>query len=188
VPGRFLFKLGRMKAKQQWLYIAMALLTLLGFAMFLLSSGKIQLNLGWHLPWWCCFVFFLGAGVCSFYAVKLGDKAEKQRALMHMAGRESLDHAQFGKQFFPGERAEIAAQLREIVAHHIPVDLSQMHPNDRFVQDLRMDALDSLSTVECVIEIEEKFEIKIPDSAAEKLLTFKDVVDYVSEAVKSKAV
>ncbi len=166
----------------------MVLLALLGFAMLLFSSGKIQLNLGWHLPWWFSIVFFLGAGACSFYAVKFSDEAEKQRALMHMTGRPPLDHAQFGKEFFSGEQAEIAAKLREIVAHHIPVDLSQMHPNDRFVQDLRMDALDSMSTVECVIEIEEKFGIKIPDSAAEKLLTFKDVVDYVSEAVKTKAV
>ena len=29
-----------------------------------------------------------------------------------------------------------------------------MQPNDRFVEDLRMDALDSMSTVEYVIEIE----------------------------------
>jgi len=63
-----------------------------------------------------------------------------------------------------------------------------MQPNDRFVEDLRMDELDSMSTVEYVIEIEKEFGIEIPDSAAEKMLTFKSVVDYVSEAVKAKAV
>ncbi len=63
-----------------------------------------------------------------------------------------------------------------------------MQPNDRFVEDLRMDELDSMSTVEYVIEIEKEFGIKIPDSAAEKMFTFKSVVDYVAEAVKTKAV
>ncbi len=61
-----------------------------------------------------------------------------------------------------------------------------MNPSDRFIQDLRMDDLDSMSTVEFVIEIEKEFEIKIPDSAAEKMLTFQSVVDYVADAVKSK--
>ncbi len=49
-----------------------------------------------------------------------------------------------------------------------------------------MDDFDSMSTVEFVIEIEKEFGIKIPDSAAEKMITFQSVVDYVSEAVKSK--
>jgi acyl carrier protein len=62
-----------------------------------------------------------------------------------------------------------------------------MAPTDRFIQDLRMDDLDSMSTVEYVIEIEKEFGIKIPDSAAEKMITFQSIVDYVAEAVKSKA-
>ncbi len=103
-----------------------------------------------------------------------------------MAGRPTLSEKEFGRQFFPNDRAEIAAKLREILSRYIPIDLSQMQPNDRFVEDLRMDALDSMSTVEYVIEIEKEFGIKIPDSAAEKMATFQSVVDYVAEAVKAK--
>lgn len=105
----------------------------------------------------------------------------------HMAGRQALNKEEFGKEFFPNDRDEIAAKLREILSRHICVDLSQMQPNDRFVEDLRMDALDSMSTVEYVIEIEKEFGIEIPDSVAEKMTTFQSVVDYVAEAVKSKA-
>ncbi len=63
-----------------------------------------------------------------------------------------------------------------------------MQPSDRFIEDLRMDDLDSMSTVEFVIEIENEFAIKIPDAAAEKMLTFQSVVDYVAEAVKANAI
>lgn len=167
--------------------MAQVVLTLLGVAFFLLSSGKIFTNLGWPFPWWFSILFFVAAGVCGFYALKLSDEAEKQRALDHMAGRPIFNDEEFGKHFFPNDRAEVAAKLRKIVSHHIPIDLSQLQPPDRFVEDLRMDALDSMSTVECVIEIEQEFGIKIPDSAAEKMLTFQSVVDYVAGAVKTKS-
>jgi acyl carrier protein len=176
------------KAKRKWLLnLAQIVLVLLGLAMLLLSFGKIPANLGWQFPWWFSIVFFLAAGVCGFFAIKLNDEAEKQRALTHMACRAALSEDEFSKQFFPSGRAEIAAKLRKILSRHIPIDLSKMQPNDRFVEDLRMDALDSMSTVEYVIEIEKEFEIKIPDSAAEKMLTFQSVVDYVAEAVKTKS-
>jgi acyl carrier protein len=175
-----------MKKRQQLLNLAQIVLVLLGCAFFLLSSGKIPANLGWPFPWYFGLIFFAAAVVCGFYALKLSDEAEKRRALDYMACRTALNEKQFSKQFFPNDHAEIAAKLRKILSRHIPIDLSQMQPNDRFVEDLRMDALDSMSTVEYVIEIEKEFGIKIPDSAAEKMLTFQSVVDYVVEAVKSK--
>ncbi|MCX6895631.1 MAG: acyl carrier protein [Verrucomicrobia bacterium] len=176
-----------MKRRQQQLNIAQIVLLLIGCAMFLLSSGKIPASLGWPFPWYFSVVFFFGALACGFYASKSIDEAERQRARAHMAGRPALSDSEFGKQHFPPDRSEVAAKLRQILRHHISVDLSQMHPDDRFIEDLRMDALDSLSTVEYVIEIEEKFSIKIPNEAAEKMATFQSVVDYVAEAVKTKA-
>jgi acyl carrier protein len=176
-----------MKKRQQLLNIAQMVLALLGCVSFLLSSGKISVNLGWPFPWCFSLIFFAAALVCGFFAVKLSDESEKRRALNHMAGRQALNKEEFGKEFFPNDRDEIAAKLREILSRHICVDLSQMQPNDRFVEDLRMDALDSMSTVEYVIEIEKEFGIEIPDSVAEKMTTFQSVVDYVAEAVKSKA-
>jgi acyl carrier protein len=189
VPGRFLFKLEQMKANLRWLLnFAQFVLALLGIIIFLFPFNEIPANLVRPIPWWVCIFFFLGAGACRFYALKLSDEAEKQRALMHMADRPALNDPEFGKTFFPADRAEIAIKLREILAHHLPIDLSQIQPNDRFVEDLRMDALDSMSTVEYIIGIEKELAIKIPDSAAEKMQTFKDVVDYVAEAAKPTTV
>jgi acyl carrier protein len=187
VLRRFLFKLERMKAELRWLLnFSQFVLALLGIIIFLIPFKEIPAYLVWRLPWWVCIFFFLGAGVCRFYAAKLGDEAEKQRALMHMADRPALNDPEFGRTFFSADRTEIAIKLREILAHHIPIDLSQIQPNDRLVDDLRMDALDSMSTVEYILEIEKEFAIKIPDSVAEKMRTFKDIVDYVAEAIKNK--
>jgi len=177
-----------MITKSQWLLsFAQCVLILLGGALFLLSSGVIPVNLGWTPPWYLSLIFLLSAGVCGFYALRLSDEAEKRRALAHMAGRPELSEVEFGEHYFPIDRAEVAAKLRNILARHITVDLSRMHPGDRFVDDLRMDALDSMAIVEFVIEIEKEFEINIPDSAAEKMITFGSVVDYVAEESQKKA-
>ena len=47
----------------------------------------------------------------------------------------------------------------------------------RFKEDLDLDSLDS---VEVVMAIEEEFNIEIPDSEADKILSVKDAVAYVS--------
>jgi len=86
---------------------------------------------------------------------------------------------EFGKQYFPADRAETAAHLRRILSRHISVDLSQIHPDDKLVEDIRMDSLDSLSTVEFVIDVEKEFGISIPDSDAAEMRTLRDVVEYV---------
>jgi acyl carrier protein len=162
------------------------LLIILSTALLLIVGVGNAPSVG--LPWYLSVLFGLAALVCGVYAVKLTDEAEKQRALAHMAGRPALSETEFGKRYFPPDRAEIAARLRKIFFRHIIVDLSQLQPNDRFVEDLRMDELDSMSTVGFVIEVEKEFGIKIPDATAEKMTVFQSVVDYVAEAVKAKAV
>jgi acyl carrier protein len=177
-----------MSANRSWL-LSLAQLALLALGMVLLLSSKIiPVAFGWSLPLWAYVIFFFAATVCGFYAVKLSENAERQRALAHMAGRPALNEREFGKQFFPDDRADIAAKLRDILSRHITLDLSQLQPDDRFVEDLRMDALDSLSMVEYVIEIEKEFGIEIPDSRTEKIRTFRQLVDIVANASQAKAI
>jgi acyl carrier protein len=132
-------------------------------------------------------VAFGFALVAGFAGLRFADEWEKKRALSHMAGRPALPDKEFSQQYFSSDRTEIASKLRKILSKHIPVDLSRMHPTDRFIEDLRMDALDSLSTVEYVLEIEKEFAIEIPNSAAANMAIFQNVVDYVADAVKAKA-
>jgi acyl carrier protein len=145
----------------------------------------------------CCFVvviikawpwyFAVGIFVVAFvFFGSVGAKENKQKIEAHFSGRPVLNENEFSTQYFPPDRAEIAAKLRKILANHVGIDLSRMNPTDRFIEDLRMDDFDSMSTVEYVIAIEKEFGIEIPNSAAEKMPTFQSVVDYVAEAVKAK--
>ena len=139
------------------------------------------------IPWYAQTGLVLVAIAISIYEVRLSDASEKQRARDHMAGREPLGDAAFGHELFAPEQAEVASKLRSIMARHIPVDLSRLRPDDRLVEDIRMDALDSMFTVEFILEIEKEFGISIPDAAAEKMRTRSDVIDYVSWAKRGLA-
>jgi acyl carrier protein len=177
-----------MTIKRRWLLsFAQIVLVFLGCAMFLLASGKIPANFGSPVPWGFSLLFFLGTTGCGYFAIRLSDEAEKLSALAHMAGRPALSDAEFCERYFSADRTEMAAGLRRIFARHLPIDLSRMQPDDRFVEDLRMDVFDSLSTVEFVIQVEKAFGIEFPNFAAEKMTTFQDVVDHVAVAVEAKA-
>jgi acyl carrier protein len=110
-----------------------------------------------HIPWYIrvpSFAIFIAfAGL----AQRISDETERKKALSHLQNRPALNVEEFGRHFSPPDRAQIASQLREILAHHIFVDLSQLDPDDKLVEDIRMDALDSMSTVEFVLEVEKEF-------------------------------
>lgn len=71
---------------------------------------------------------------------------------------------------------EIFEKLKEIIVEQLGVDENLVTKEATFVDDLSADSLD---IVELVMGIEEKFEIQIPDEAAEKIVTVGDVVDYL---------
>ncbi len=64
---------------------------------------------------------------------------------------------------------DTANRVKKIVAEHLGVEESK---------DLGADSLD---TVELVMAFEEEFGCEIPDEAAEKILTVKDAIDYLSK-------
>ena len=164
---------------------------LLNLILVLIAAVAIILGLskpGFLSSAWYARVILLAGGLTlMIYQVRLTDKAEKERALRHMAGRQPLTEIEFGRKFFPPQQAEVASKLRSIMTRHIPVDLSRILPDDRLVDDLRMDALDSMSTVEFVLEVEKEFDIRIPAAAAEKMRTLRDVIVYVSQAKRGLA-
>ena len=138
----------------------------------------------WGLAWYWAVTIFIPAILCFNH---VAGKHQAQIFKDHFQGRLVLSENEFGQHYFSPDRAEIASKLRKILANHVGVEISKMNPTDRFIEDLRMDDFDSMSTVEYVIEIEKEFGIEISDSVAEKMSTFQNLVDYVAEAVKSKA-
>ncbi len=78
--------------------------------------------------------------------------------------------------------SDTAARVKKIVVEHLGVDEGKVTENASFIDDLGADSLD---TVELVMAFEEAFNVEIPDDAAEKILTVKDAIDFIS--AKSKA-
>ena len=67
----------------------------------------------------------------------------------------------------------------DIVAEQLGVDKEKVTPETSFVNDLGADSLD---TVELVMELEEEFDISIPDDAAEKIQTVGQAIDFIEKA------
>ena len=76
--------------------------------------------------------------------------------------------------------SDVLEKVKKVVVEQLSVDESAVTPEASFVADLGADSLD---IVELVMAIEEEFDIEIPDSDAEKVVTVGDVVDYIKENV-----
>lgn len=55
--------------------------------------------------------------------------------------------------------------------------LEKVHPNDRFIEDLSGDSLD---TVELVMRLEEEFDIEISDETVADIITVQDAINCVT--------
>lgn len=74
--------------------------------------------------------------------------------------------------------SDIAERVKKIVIEHLGVDAAKVTDNASFIDDLGADSLD---TVELVMAFEEEFGVEIPDDAAEKIVTVKNAVDFITE-------
>ncbi len=73
---------------------------------------------------------------------------------------------------------EIFQKLKSIVVEQLGVNEENVTMEATFVDDL---AADSLDIVELIMNIEEEFDLEIPDSDTEKIVTIGDVVKYIEE-------
>ena len=73
-------------------------------------------------------------------------------------------------------------RIKEIIMEQLGVEEEQITPEASFIDDLGADSLD---TVELVMELEEEFDINIPDDVAEKIQTAGQAVEHISKAVES---
>ncbi|WP_297191909.1 acyl carrier protein [uncultured Campylobacter sp.] len=71
--------------------------------------------------------------------------------------------------------------VKAVVVEQLSVEADSVKMESKIIEDLGADSLD---VVELVMALEEKFGVEIPDSEAEKLLTIKDVVDYIEKIQK----
>ena len=67
-------------------------------------------------------------------------------------------------------------EVRGILVEQLGVEPSEVREDASFQEDLNADSLD---LVELIMEMEDRFKLKIPDEDAEKIQTVGDAVDYV---------
>ena len=78
---------------------------------------------------------------------------------------------------------EVEATVKEILAKQLTMDVGKINLESRLVEDL---GVDSFGSVEIAFELEEKFDLKIPDAALYEAKTVKDIVDYIASQKGSK--
>ena len=72
-------------------------------------------------------------------------------------------------------------EIKKIIVEQLGVNEENITMQASFIDDLSADSLD---IVELVMNIEEKFDLEIPDSEAEKIATVEDVVEYILNSKK----
>ena len=75
---------------------------------------------------------------------------------------------------------EVFEKVKAIIVEQLGVAETSVEMEASFIDDLGADSLD---IVELVMALEEEFDIEIPDTDAEKVVTVGDVVEYIKENV-----
>lgn len=67
-------------------------------------------------------------------------------------------------------------EIKKIIAEQLNIAEDRINLESRFVEDLGVDSLD---TLEMLMALEDNYSIQISNEDAQKLITVKDVVDYI---------
>jgi acyl carrier protein len=93
------------------------------------------------------------------------------------------DGLQAGSQAIMTAVGDIERQLRALVVMRLGADEAELGEETSLTADLGADSLDLVSLI---IEIEEEFDIDIPDEDAMQIVTFRQLQDYVAFAAALK--
>jgi acyl carrier protein len=76
--------------------------------------------------------------------------------------------------------SDIEAQIKEAIIEKLGVEESKVTREASFINDLGADSLD---TVELIMELENRFNITIPDEDQEKIQTVGGAIDYITAKI-----
>jgi acyl carrier protein len=104
----------------------------------------------------------------------------KRHLRAKLASRERVPSCEFGSRYYTDTtKSEIATfilQRIELLTDH---DFAGALPTDSLTQDLRLEDLDSMVLVEILVEVEQRFQIKIENEDALRIKTIDDFVEIV---------
>ncbi len=81
-------------------------------------------------------------------------------------------------------RDQVLSLVREHLAVELELDIEAIGEDTRFKEDLEADSLDLL---ELVMELEDRYGVRIPDEEASRILTVGQAADYVAARVPQGA-
>ena len=76
---------------------------------------------------------------------------------------------------------DVEAKVKGILAEQLMLGADVITLSDKLGDDLDADSIDA---VEIVMQLEEAFDIEIPDDDIYRFKTVKDVIDYITEKTK----
>ena len=82
----------------------------------------------------------------------------------------------------PG-KDEIASKVREIFQKTLKIGPERLEPETALKDDLKLDSLDM---IEVVYEVEDAFDVQIPEELVKEIRTFQQIVDGLHEALEAK--
>jgi len=102
---------------------------------------------------------------------------ENGRSSLHRLSQEEANVA------LPN-REEIEKRVIEMIAQQLGVNRDEIKRETNILTDLNADSLD---VVELLMELEEEFQIKIPDAEQEKIQTVGQAIDLIERLLQEKA-
>jgi acyl carrier protein len=82
----------------------------------------------------------------------------------------------------PG-RDEIAEVLKGILQKTLKLDPEKIRPESVLKDELKLDSLDM---IEVVYEVEDRFDVQIPEASLKDIRTFQQIVDGLHAALEAK--
>lgn len=80
-------------------------------------------------------------------------------------------------------RNQIQATVIEVICRQFGWEPDDVRPEMSLAEDFKADSLDA---VEIMMDLEDDFGLAIPDAAAERVHTVKDIVDYIEQRIRAR--
>lgn len=77
---------------------------------------------------------------------------------------------------------DVFEKVKAITAEQLDVEEDAVTMDAAFIEDLEADSLD---IVELIMELEEEYDIEIPDEDAERISTVGEAVEYIKERIEA---
>lgn len=75
------------------------------------------------------------------------------------------------------QEQKIFEEVRNVLSEELGIDADRIQMESNFIDDLNADSLD---IVDMIVELENRFDLSIPDEEAERIKTVGDAVEFIA--------